>query len=573
MKRILLFVAVFASYAGIAQDLESKIPNSAEVVVSINGNRLMELVSISEFDNYNFAKKIFGKLSKKADSTFTISSIEDLGFDINSKAFYFYKKTDSINYHNFLIKLSDKNKFESLMSPRKKESIVSEGGIQMISDNYTTALWDNNLLLFSTNQTEYEFFKKHQERFESKAEYEGMSYYKVKKLLASHWTKNFAFKTFKGQEKTSVLNNPSYKASQDKNAIASVWVRNYSQLLGTYMQQMSRLINLEESLSPESSLNGFESGVANLYFDQESIRLTTKMEVNSNLKTVFRKLYKSKLDKNFYNYFNQNDALAYMSVSMDTKALLEEYPTLISSMYGGMMPGYAEEMDLMGELLSLALDEEAIGEFITGDMLLVLNDFGEKEVTYTTYKYDEDFEKKEVTKTKKEMVPDFMLMIGSKKEKLLNKLARLGTKHKVFENTSGYYKLDISKKDFPVDLYAAVKNNILFLTTSKENLSNVVNNRFVNNIGKHKKLLHGSNSVLYLNGEKLISKVPASELSKKEGRYFDYLRENFKDAYFKSSKIKGNKVCSELKINTSNAHGNTLKMLFNFIELMNGKRR
>ena len=68
MKKIVLIIAICASFASTAQNLESKIPSSAEAVVSINGDRLLELVSTAEFDNYGFAKKMFEELVIRAKS-------------------------------------------------------------------------------------------------------------------------------------------------------------------------------------------------------------------------------------------------------------------------------------------------------------------------------------------------------------------------------------------------------------------------------------------------------------------------------------------------------------------------
>ena len=74
-------------------------------------------------------------------------------------------------------------------------------------------------------------------------------------------------------------------------------------------------------------------------------------------------------------------------------------------------------------------------------------------------------------------------------------------------------------------------------------------------------------STFYVNGQQLFSKVPESELSKKEKNYLQFAQQNFTDAYFKSSKMKGNKMHSEMKINTTTAKGNSLKLMLDFMEI------
>jgi len=241
---------------------------------------------------------------------------------------------------------------------------------------------------------------------------------------------------------------------------------------------------------------------------------------------------------------------------------------MMANIYGGMLPDSREELQVGSELMSMLLDEEAIGELITGDMHFVLNDFGEKEVTYTSYDYDEDYKRKEVTKTKNDIVPDFTLMIGSKKGKFLTKTALLGVKHKLAENKAGYFKVVTPKSEIPVDMYTAVKNDILFFTTSEDKISKIVKGSYVNNVGKHQKLIKNNISTFYVNGQQLFSKVPASELSRKEKNYLQFAQQNFTDAYFKSSKMKGNKMHSEMKINTTTSKGNSLKLMLDFIEVL-----
>ncbi|AUP77366.1 hypothetical protein C1H87_00975 [Flavivirga eckloniae] len=555
-----------------AQSIESKIPNSAEAVISVNGDRLTELVPIAKFNEYSFAQKMLEKLSRNSESELTLNSIEDLGFDVNSKAFYFFKRTDSISYHTFLIKLTDKNKFESLMSPRDKESIVTEEGLRVMAENRLITVWNDNLLLFSAYEKGRPYFKEHEERFMSQMEHEDITYYQLKKALTSKWAKIHAFNVIKGHGETSILSNKSYASSKDKNAAASVWLSDYGQLISDVMFDMYGG-NAISSLIPWESISnlyGFKSVVANLYFDKGAARMTTEMEMSSDLIKSSKSFYNSKIDKAFFNYLNYDETLAYMSLSLNTKALLEEYPKLQARVFDRAVPTKKGELDLVVDLLSLLLDEEAISDLITGDVLFTLDNFEEKEVTYTSYEFDEDYNRKETTRTKNEIVPDFTIMIGSKKDKLLNKAARLGVKQKLFEDKNGYFKINIPQKEVPFGLYlyAAIKNDILFFTTSEEKISNIVNNRFIKNPGKHQKLIKSCSSVLYINGEKLISKVPESELSRKERRYFNYAKESLKDAYFKTLKIKGNKLLSEMNINTANSEENSLKLFLNLIDAL-----
>ena len=546
MKKILLIIAICISYISTAQNLESKIPNTAKAVVSINGDRLFELVSISNFDKYDFVKKMYKEFHKK-DTTLSVNSLNDFGIDINSKAYYFYKTSDSINYHTILVKLTDKRKFENLLSDSDIERIEKKGDINIIVDNSGITTWNDKMLVLSYGDKSYRY------RFMKESENVG-------------WTKEHILSIYSGSSSNSIIANKSYLANKDRNAVASAWINNYGELISgamSGMYGMAGMRSLNSLTGLKSSLYGFKSVVANLYFEEDGMRMSTELEVSEDWRKIFKKIYKSKMNSNFFNYFNQNEALAYMSFSMDMEAVLEEYPTMMANIYGGMLPESREEIQVASELVSMLL-----GELVTGDMLFVLNDFGEKEVTYTSYEYDEDYKRKEVTKTKKDVLPDFTLMIGSEKGKFLTKAALLGVKHKLAENKAGYFKVVAPKSEIPFDMYTAVKNNILFFTTSEDKILKIVKGSYINNLGKHQKLIKNNISTFYLNGQQLFSKVPVSELTRKEKDYLQFAQQNFTDASFKSSKMKGNKIRSEMKINTTTSKGNSLKLMLDFMEVL-----
>ena len=268
---------------------------------------------------------------------------------------------------------------------------------------------------------------------------------------------------------------------------------------------------------------------------------------------------------NLVNSFDHDKALAFWSISIDTEETLKEYPELLHKMYGGILPKFQEEMELVGDLFSLVIDEKAVGRLVTGDALLVLNDFSKQEVEYTTYEYDKDYKRKEVTKTKEEFIPDFTLMIGSEEEDLLNKFFKLGEKHKAVEIENNVVKFKTKKSDIPFDLYSVVKNDVLYLTTSKTNALSIAsgNNNF--NTKKHSKLVRDNSTVLFVDVNAVLNKIPNKWMSKSEKEAMRFSTDNLNDGVFRVSRMKGNTISSELKISTQGTEENTLKLLLEFI--------
>lgn len=565
MKKLLLSIAICSSLISSAQSLENKIPKNAQAVISINGDRLLDLVSVAEFNNYTFVQKVFQNISKNQESA--IKSIEEVGFDINSKAYYFYQTTDSISYHNFIVKLTDRNKFKNLLSESQQEQIENKGTISLVKDYQSVTLWNDNKLLFSFGDKSSSYFDQHEERFKSNDENE--YYYETTRKIAQGWTMEHAMEVFNSKNIQSILTNTSYLASKDNKAVASAWINNYGEILSGAMGNLYGLSTVAAStMGPQGNMYGIEGIRANMYFDKDAARMEMEMEIGEKFQKSFKKIYNSKIDKHFFKYFNQKEALMYISLSSDTESLLKEYPSMMADIYGTMMPRYQEETVIVAELISLILDEEAIADLITGDLLFILNDLGEKEVEYTYYDYDSDYNKIEKTETKKEISPDFTMMLGSEKEELLNKLARLGLKYQVVEYYDlNYYKIDLHN-EVPFNLYTTVKNGIVFLTSSEENIKNIVNNSVTTDLGGHKKMITSNMAMFYVNGKELLKKVPVEELRNDELRYYHFAQENFTDAYFRTAHIKGNKILSEIKINAPEKDGNSFKFLLNFMDVL-----
>ncbi len=103
MKRIVLSACLLSAYvAGAQQDLAYKIPEQARAVVTVRGNKLLDLLSASEFNNSEMGKKMLNKITRKMEKG-KVSSIEDFGVNLASNMYYYNMQTDSISYNSLLL--------------------------------------------------------------------------------------------------------------------------------------------------------------------------------------------------------------------------------------------------------------------------------------------------------------------------------------------------------------------------------------------------------------------------------------------------------------------------------------
>lgn len=380
-----------------------------------------------------------------------------------------------------------------------------------------------------------------------------------KKQLAFIWMNIQADKIFSTNYE-SIETNKSYTSSLDQKAIAEIWV--------------SSLQDAYNSIAPEFGtygkagiMKGYGSLNAKLFMDKTSFRISTGLELAKEQADSYKKIMDRKLNKKFLKYVDSEKAIAFMGYSIDTKAYLEEFPKLLKQTYGSFLGGKMdEEIELGSDLFSLLLDEEAVSNVVKGDALFVINGLNSKEVTYTTYEYDDDYNRKEVTKTKKETLPDFLFMFSSEDTRLMNKLIKYGINKNYVSTNNGIYKIE--EKKSPIDIYFMIKDGIVFFGNSLTEMQSISNNSFNSAISKtHKNLLAKNNFSFLFNAKNLVGKVPDSEIGGEEtAKKFNETLGKMGNIYMKSNPIKGNVVSADISAEIPNGHENALKYLFSLIE-------
>jgi hypothetical protein len=83
---------------------------------------------------------------------------------------------------------------------------------------------------------------------------------------------------------------------------------------------------------------------------------------------------------------------------------------------------YQKEMELVMETMKIVLDEKAITKIAPGNGIFVLNELKSKTVEYTDYEYDDDYNEKEVKKTKEIAVPNFTFAFATENEGYWNRI-------------------------------------------------------------------------------------------------------------------------------------------------------
>lgn len=568
-------VALSLLFANIlcAQNIENLIPSNSVCVAQINGDQIFKLISqsdISEMVN-----------SSGMQSKGEMQDLANFGFDINSKAYYFFNVIDSVSYHNVILAVNDKNKVASTLSEMSPTEPTTENGFSVLRESSKTAAWNDKIAIFFSAEIPKDEvtmedlileWEKEIESIDENEEFEGEypempteSDVRMKNYFAPLKYSEDEIASMMQMHMTSILNsssssiasNKSFQSGKIKNSSAYFWVNNVNDIVNGFAQN-PMMKNLAIPMSDQMN-TGVNSVAMNMIFDEDEIRLASSFTIDNQFVKPYKEMYDSKLDKSFLKYFDESDVLAYISTSVNTQKALEQYPNIVNLMYGGMFPQFKEEIEIGTDLFSIILDEEEIGKLITGDALLILHDLHEQEVSYTDYRYDEDFNMIEFDTTKMEQIPNFTVMMGSENEKLLNKIMKLGLKHQLATLDNAHYTLATKALGAPFDLYAVVNDDIVFVTNSVERINSYTKGNKSCKLGIHKKPLKNNIFNAYLDLSKTVDL--ASPMIPTSDNFVNYLRDNYKSFWLTSSKIKDNKMNLDMTIKTSGQKGNSLKLL------------
>jgi hypothetical protein len=359
----------------------------------------------------------------------------------------------------------------------------------------------------------------------------------------------------------SIKTRPSYAEQIKANSVANFWGSNELFMLSSLYTSAYGALGSGYNPFQNGHLNTMGDFSTNLFLEKEEAKITFDANLKGNFADSYRRMLDQKLNKKFFKYLNEDRMLAYITYNISTKNTLEEMPKMtaenLSSYFGESAK--PEDVALVTDLISIIIDEEAIGELIKGDMVFVLTGIGQKEVTYTDYSYDEDFNTTEIQKTKMETLPDFLYMASSDNVSFTNKLTSFLLRKDVVAQENGYYRIKMSDNELGIPLYFMFKDGIFFLGTSAGEMQKIGSGTFDAKLSSAtKKKMAQGNFAAYLNGKTLAHQMATIEGLERETGLLDYFQKYGTEISITSNKMKGNNLHSEMVMGVPEGSKNAL---------------
>ncbi len=293
----------------------------------------------------------------------------------------------------------------------------------------------------------------------------------IKDSVLVVWTIGYAHGLLTSPAADNLLRHTAFTKAMDAKAIVSVWLPDFASLYGFAWPELF-------NLGLGTLGNGFPyygDMRVHVYADKD-LRIASTMEVGDAWAAPIKRMYDQKINRKFFRYINSESMLGMYGFATNTEAILEELPGLVNNAFGSINGPYQEETALATAILSVLLDEAAIARAVRGDGLFVLNGLEEREVPYTYYDWDEDYNMIEVDSVQSALVPDFLFMLSSDDRTIYDRVVSyLASKGHVLD----YGRIvEVNRSDMPFGVFMAHHRGILFVGSSAEKLEAIVQNRY-----------------------------------------------------------------------------------------------
>ncbi|MGE8342952.1 MAG: hypothetical protein ACN6OI_18125 [Flavobacterium sp.] len=249
----------------------------------------------------------------------------------------------------------------------------------------------------------------------------------------------------------------------------SSWV-NYggmmSSLYSMYNYPLSLFGGYDKYLPMQNNFGNFIKGInLDFYFDNDNARIEEEVEYSPEIANVVSKISNRKINKNIFNYFPAQKPLGYISYHANTKAALENFPSLMTELFQN--PKFAkEDITLITDLISTIVDEEATAKLFDGDLSAFLYDVKEVEVMSKKYGYDENYEEKITEEKVKKEIPLFSVIFTSTHPTFGDKLLQLGVRKKVLVQNGNFYTI-VGTQEYD-NIFILKDKDVVIVANTKE---------------------------------------------------------------------------------------------------------
>ncbi|MEP6805309.1 MAG: hypothetical protein ABI892_12355 [Flavobacterium sp.] len=576
MKYFYTFLLLFAIHLTFGQVNQQQY----DYFVQFNGNQLSRKVNIADVLNHPLMNKY-----KESKDYFDLDKYVAL-FQLDQNITIHGNFTDSIPYYQVTIPIKSRASFRQFMIEKHTDSVevpviqdFAKYSVYVPKNQKMSFAWNDNYLVIvelTKKYTSQKYNWNHQDSISVTEPYTEAAEIAVDTVVIDQTEEDYSGINNAGYEKAeadfNILQSEKQNlfikslfengfvapTSQKVNITADIssWL-NYSSVMSKFKETygaLSQFASYNKFLPLQQNASNLVKGInLDFYFDNDNARVEEIIEYSESMAAVAEKIISRKVNKNIFNYFPDQKPLGYMSYHINSKAALENFPSLTAQLFQNPQI-VKEDVTLIADLISTIVDEEATATLFDGDLSMFLYHMKEIEVTTKSYGYDENYEEKVTEQKVKKNIPLFSVVFTSTHPTFGDKLIQLGIRKKMLVQKGDFYQITgiedygniFIKKDKDV---VVIANTLDYFNTGKGSFTK-----------EAKKALKKN----YISGQLNFGGIAniydkTSDAKENESKKIKIVSQQFRDITFESpKKLIDNKLIFEFKLNTIKSDKNII---------------
>lgn len=580
-----LFIALSVLISGVsqAQNAVDWLPSDVFGASALNLVNLKKDLQTSEFAEREFYKEFVDNFTSGYRGTknqMIVSLLENpdtFNIDITKGLAGFVSMTEEIYFGGCFLGITNpekiKNFVDSFAAEFNDTSVVFYSNqLNYFVSSSVTIAWNNEKVLIGGGISTSEFnhsremyIGEDQLTWQEKRKLKTESYLKGAQLYLDQL---FLQKDFKGLSSTS-------KFKKNKITQKDIWAwMDYGPIMQRYSSMMNTMMyyDAQPPATSTSTITELYKGTNYSFgfnFNESDLVIDAVMNQGDRIHDITKKVYKRKLNKKFFNYLPAS-TVGYVAIA----ANMEEAITASMELYKPMFaanPFLGERIRTGIELVQLALDEEAIGNIIKGDIILAVHELevGPKKVI--KFEMDEEYNYVETVTYEEELNAKFVIMATVGNEDNFNLILQAIGAFGGLQKTETNYKVAHDRflmRTFG-DMYVSLHDGIAFFSNDSSLIHETIpNGGYAKNNRIDKKLqslTRKSIQTIVFDPAKLYEGLEKSgDLDSSEIVMFNHLKNTQTSLTAFTSKPKGQSISAQITINNSDS-ATTLGHVLNLI--------
>lgn len=526
---LLLFANLALFHApALAQSSYQYIPFNADLVVSIDFQRIGNKVDLASLKQYAFFEELVRKSAEMSGIgegekmenflEYYRSEYASLGYDLSVPMLFFVENEGPNTIMGLVVKMGDRAKYEAglrrLVMGDFEKHLTDTLGVRLWQHHQETYAWNDEVVVntWNTNNAaayaplpDYDYGmvpdetlppdftinysdelveetpvlpdsvvfipeNTEEESLSIEAPAEAIDWAEQPNdSVAARWALKLVRKDFL----LPISRNEQFLRAMQTKSDARMWMDYslFTDAMKTSQQAYGSLAGTEYA-QIMSAMEGF-MGVfysdtylsMGLDFENGKMVVNSELFFNEDMKRFYQKTLDVKFNKKFLRYVKGGDQLfGYYYLNLNVKNAIEEGKALMYKLFDAT-PSYGEAASDAMKILGIFIDEEAIGNLLKGDLMVSVSGMQEVEVKTQTYEYDEDFNYTVKDTVMLQTVPVFTALASYGSGKDIQKFIDLGLHSKVLEQQGAYYKFAIP--NVGTELYLAKHDGMLIFTNNR----------------------------------------------------------------------------------------------------------